>query len=172
MELPAHIKLVFVDTPEKFQPLAADIVPPLIGLLGDLCALEEKFYARDQAQKASRPGGIYATQAHPNSTALWERYREAYTALLDPRCTEKLLARRRGCCQSMGDPADFACLKGGAEILFTMKSRSKAVVIVRAFDGFGSDCRFELKPEAGAWSIDKVSQNTCGDGPWRTDFYF
>ena len=82
MELPAHIKLVFVDTPEKFQPLAADIVPPLIGLLGDLCALEEKFYARDQAQKASRPGGIYATQAHPNSTALWERYREAYTALL------------------------------------------------------------------------------------------
>ena len=77
MELPAHIKLVFVDTPEKFQPLAADIVPPLIGLLGDLCALEEKFYARDQAQKASRPGGIYATQAHPNSTALWERYRPA-----------------------------------------------------------------------------------------------
>lgn len=172
METMKNIQVVLEDTPEKLQPLAEEILPPLIELLRGLCALEEKFYARDRKQKASRPGGVYSTQAHPNSEALWEYYREAYTALLDPHCTEKFLARRRGCCQSMGDPADFACLKREAEVVFTMKSRTKAVVIVRAFDGFGSDCRLELKPEGGEWKIDKVSQNTCGDGPWRTDFYF
>ena len=172
LKLPGTITLALEDTPEKFRPLAEEIVPPLIELLRGLCALEEKFCARGQKQRAERPGGIYSTQAHPNSKALWDYYRDAYKALLDPRCTEKLLARRRDCCQSMGDPADFACLKGAAEVVFTMKSKSKAVVIVRAFDGFGSDCRFELKPEAGEWKINQVSQNTCGSGPWRTNFYF
>lgn len=166
------VQIVFQDTPERFRPLAEEIVPPLVELLRGLCALEEKFYARDRKQKAARPGGIYSTQAHPNSKSLWEHYREAYRALLDPHCTEKLLSRRRDCCQSMGDPADFACLKGEAKVLFTMKSGGKAVAVVRAYDGFGSDCRFELKPEGGRWKIDKVSHNTCGGGPWRTDFYF
>ena len=166
------VKMVVEDTPEKFRPLAGELVPPLIELLRSLCALEEKFYARDQKQRASRPGGIYSTQAHPNSGTLWEHYREAYTALLDPNCTEKFLARRRDCCQSMGDPADFSCLKGAAEVIFTMKSKGKAVVVVREADGFGSDRRFEMKLCEDAWKIDKVSQNTCGDGPWRTDFYF
>ena len=165
-----QIQVIFEDTPEKFRPMAEEILPPLIELLRGLCALEEKFYARDQRQKANRPGGIYSTQAHPNSKALWEHYREAYTALLDPRCTEKLLTRRRDCCQSMGDPADFACLKREAEVVFTMKSKARAAVIVRAFDGFGSSCRFELKPEDGEWKIDRVSQNSGGS--WRTDFYF
>ena len=125
------VQIVFQDTPERFRPLAEEIVPPLVELLRGLCALEEKFYARDRKQKAARPGGIYSTQAHPNSQSLWEHYREAYRALLDPHCTEKLLSRRRDCCQSMGDPADFACLKGEAEVLFTMKSGSKAVAVVR-----------------------------------------
>lgn len=170
METIQGVRVVFEDTPEKFQPLAEEILSPLVELLRSLCALEEKFYARSQKQRAERPGGIYSTQAHPNSESLWESYRKAYGALLDPRCTEKLLARRRGCCQSMGDPADFVCLKKEAEVVFTMKSKTKAVVIVRAFDGFGSDCRFELKLEGGGWKIDRVSRNTCG--PWRTDFYF
>ena len=166
------IRLSFEDTPEKFQPLAEEIVPPLIELLRNLCALEETFYARSQKQRAERPGGVYSTQAHPGSEALWEHYRAAYTALLDPSCTETFLARRRDCCQSMGDPADFACLKGAADVIFTMKSKGKAVVVVREADGFGSDRRFEMKLCEDAWKIDKVSQNTCGDGPWRTDFYF
>ncbi|WP_295765634.1 hypothetical protein [uncultured Oscillibacter sp.] len=166
------VRVVFEDTPEKFRTMAEGIVPPLIELLRGLCALEEKFYARGQKQRAERPGGIYSTQAHPNSKALWGYYREAYKALLDPRCTEKLLAQRRDCCQSMGDPADFACLKGPAEVVFTMKSKGKAVVMVRDCDGFGSDCRFELKPEGGGWKIHQVSRNTCGGGPWRTDLYF
>ena len=97
------VQIVFQDTPERFRPLAEEIVPPLVELLRGLCALEEKFYARDRKQKAARPGGIYSTQAHPNSQSLWEHYREAYRALLDPHCTEKLLSRRRDCCQSMGD---------------------------------------------------------------------
>ena len=52
------VQIVFQDTPERFRPLAEEIVPPLVELLRGLCALEEKFYARDRKQKAARPGGI------------------------------------------------------------------------------------------------------------------
>ena len=76
LKLPGTITLVLEDTPEKFRPLAEEIVPPLIELLRGLCALEEKFCARGQKQRAERPGGIYSTQAHPNSKALWDYYRD------------------------------------------------------------------------------------------------
>ena len=172
LSMTGSVNIIFEDTPEKFRPIAGEIVRPLTELLRGLCALEEKFCARSMKQQASRPGGIYSTQAHPNSENLWRYYKEGYQALLDPRCTEKFLSQRRGCCQSMGEPAEFACLKGNADVVFTMKSKSKAIVIIRKADGFGSDYRFELKLDGGEWKIDKVSYNVCGKGSWKTDYYF
>lgn len=163
--------IIFEDTPEKFQAIANEILPPFIELLRNLCALEEEVYARSRRLRESRPGGIYSTVAHPDSDTLWQEYRERYHALLDPCCTEKFLAARRGCCQSMGDPAEFSGLNRGGTVLFTMKSKSKAVVTTTQAKFGHLDYRFDLKPSDSGWKIDKASYRFLNDAKWHTDFY-
>ena len=46
MELPKRVKLVFGDTPEKFRPYAAEIVPPLLALLEARNELEREIWVR------------------------------------------------------------------------------------------------------------------------------
>lgn len=90
--------------------------------------------------------------------------------MLDPHCTEKFLAARRDCCQSMGDPADFSGLNQEGTVTFTMKSPSKAIVIVPG-GVLGMDTRFELRPDGGGWKIDKAAFRHSNDPKWRTEYY-
>ena len=166
---PPELNIVLQDTPEKFRPMAEEILPPFIALLRRLCALEEEMYARDCKLRASRPGGIYSTVAHPDSPALWQEYKDRYHALLDPHCTEKFLSERRNCCQSMGDPADFSSLNRGGTVEFTMKSKAKASVTVLEGMFRHTDYRFDLKPADGEWKIDKAAYRYMGDTKWHTE---
>lgn len=168
---PPELNILFEDTPEKFQAFASEILPPFIELLRSLCALEEEMHTRYRRLKESRPGGIYSTVAHPDSDKLWQEYRERYHALLDPRCTEKFLAARRDCCQSMGGPAEFSSLNRGGTVIFTMKSKSKALVTVDQAEFDNIDYRFDLKPSDSGWKIDKISHRFRSDAKWHTDFY-
>lgn len=168
---PPELNIVFRDTPEKFRPMADEILPPLIGLLRSLCALEEEMHARDIKLRASRPGGIYSTEMHPDTPALWQEYKDRYHALLDPHCTARFLAGRRDCCQCMGDPADFSGLNRGGTVEFTMKSPAKAVVMVAESKSGSVDCRFDLRPEGGAWKIDKAAYRFLNDPKWHTEHY-
>lgn len=166
-----ELKIVLEDTPEKFQAGADEILLPFVELLRGLCVLEEEMYTRSERLRENRPGGIYSTTAHPDSDKLWQEYKECYHALLDPYCTEKFLSARRGCCQSMGDPAEFSSLNRGGTVTFTMKSKSKAVVTVAQAKFGNLDCRFELKPADGGWKIDRASYRFQSDAKWHTDFY-
>ncbi len=167
---PPELHIDFQDTPEKFQSMAGEILPPLIELLRRLCGLEEEMHSRSVRLRKSRPGGLYSTEAHPDMDALWQEYRDRYHALLDPRCTEKFLAARRDCCQSMGDPAYFSGLNQEGTVTFTMKSPSKAIVIVPG-GVLGMDTRFELRPDGGSWKIDKAAFRHSNDPKWRTEYY-
>ena len=153
---PPELHIDFQDTPEKFQSMAGEILPPLIELLRRLCGLEEEMHSRSVRLRKSRPGGLYSTEAHPDMDALWQEYRDRYHALLDPHCTEKFLAARRDCCQSI--------------VTFTMKSPSKAIVIVPG-GVLGLDTRFELRPDGGSWKIDRAAFRHSNDPKWRTEYY-
>ena len=152
---PPELHIDFQDTPEKFQSMAGEILPPLIELLRRLCGLEEEMHSRSVRLRKSRPGGLYSTEAHPD---------------MDPQCTEKFLAARRDCCQSMGDPADFSGLNQEGTVTFTMKSPSKAIVIVPG-GVLGMDTRFELRPDGGGWKIDKAAFRHSNDPKWHTEYY-
>ena len=63
-----------IDTPEKFQSLAEEIVPPLL----ERNALEAEIHRRYQALEAEKPAlGLPKNQMHPDDPALWEEYRLA-----------------------------------------------------------------------------------------------
>ena len=70
------IKLL--NTPEKFQPIAEEIVPPLLELLRARNDLEREIQERFQALEAEKPAlGLPKNQMHPDDPALWEEYRLA-----------------------------------------------------------------------------------------------
>lgn len=67
-----------IDTPEKFQSLVEEIVPPLLELLQARNALEAEIHRRYQALEAEKPAlGLPKNQMHPDDPALWEEYRLA-----------------------------------------------------------------------------------------------
>ena len=70
------IKLL--DTPEKFRPMAEELVPPLVELLKARNDLEREIQERFQALEAEKPAlGLPKNQMHPDDPALWEEYRLA-----------------------------------------------------------------------------------------------
>ena len=74
------------DTPEKFQPMAEELVPPLLELLRARNDLEREIQERFQALEAEKPAlGIPKNQVHPDDPALWEEYRRRYLELVQPR---------------------------------------------------------------------------------------
>lgn len=66
-ELPVSLE----GTPEKFRPMAEELLPPLLELLRSLCALEAEIFARSQQLEADKlkaghpqePGGPWLERA-------------------------------------------------------------------------------------------------------------
>ena len=144
-----------IDTPEKFQSLAEEIVSPLLELLQARNALEAEIHRRYQALEAEKPAlGLPKNQMHPDDPALWEEYRRRYLELVTPRCTEKLL--KWGAAGSFGKPAKYDYLFDAPEpaVYFTMKSAKKAVVSTENPVSYSYRYRFILRPFGDEWKID------------------
>ena len=71
--------IITPDTPEKYHPMAAEIVPPLLALLRERSALEGEIYQRYCTLKeAFLLAGGSKSQAPPGSMALFEEYHQRY----------------------------------------------------------------------------------------------
>ena len=124
-----------------------------------------------------------------------------FAALLDPHCTQKLIAQRRDCLHADHFPSSFNCVNTGCQMIVIMKSAGKAAVqlipnedsvpfdlsdpdvryLVEAAKrgGHSAQCydyfqkyRFALKREAEEWHIDEVSCDSLHGDRWRRDYYF
>ena len=149
------VKIVIEDTPEKFQPLAEVLVPPLVELLRQRNELEREICARSlKLREEQAAAGISPHQSTPAEESLWEEYRRRYLELVAPCCTEKLL--RWGAARSFGKPAKYDYLFGAPEptVYFTMKSAKKAVVSTRNPVSYDYRYRFILRPFGDEWKID------------------
>lgn len=159
-----------IDTPEKFQSLVEEIVPPLVELLQARNALEAEIHRRYQALEAEKPAlGLPKNQMHPDDPALWEEYRRRYLELVTPRCTEKLL--RWGAAGSFGRPAKYDYLFDATEpaVYFTMKSAKKAVVSTRNPVSHDYRYRFTLRPFEGRWMVDGAECAFGGREEWSVE---
>ena len=104
-------KTVVQDTPEKFRPLAEEIIPPLLELLEARNTLEREICARAmKLREEQAAAGLPPNQTTPAEEDLYEEYRCRYLELVRPRCTEKLL--KWGAAGSWGKPAKYDYLFG------------------------------------------------------------
>ena len=160
------------DTPEKFQPMAEEIVPPLLELLRARNDLEREIQERFQALEAEKPAlGIPKNQVHPDDPALWEEYRRRYLELVQPRCVPGLL--KYGAAGSCGKPARYDPLFEDPEgqVIFTMKSAKKATVETSCKKSWEACYRFTLKPFEDGWLIAGVEYRLGGESGWHGEHY-
>lgn len=167
-----NIKIDTLDTPEKFLPMAKEIVPILAAFVRDIAELREQTTERMNKLDESRPGGRYSTVMHPDEPALWQEYRERYHAMFDPHCTEKFLSRRIDCCQSLGDRDYSAMYAEDTKVSFLMKSKGKAVIVTYSEKPFVEmDHRYTMCLENGEWKIDEIAFRHTNDTKWKVDRY-
>lgn len=143
-------------TPEKFRPMAEELLPPLLELLRSLCALEEEIFARSQQLEADKlKAGIPKSQVAPGWSELMQEYKERYGELVRDRCTEELL--ERGYARSCGKPAGYAYLNTGCRLAFTMKSSKRAVLEAIFPHGVDMQNQFVLRNTDAGWKLAEVN---------------
>ena len=167
------MEIKIVDTPEKFRPLAEEIVPPLLELLRARNDLEREIHDRSQALEAEKPAlGIPRNQIHPDDPALWEEFRRRYLELVQNRCIPGFL--KYGAAGSFGKPTKYGYLDDDpqARVVFTMKSTKKAVVEVWGHNGsLEIGHRLTLRPSERGWLIAKVEYHFGSGDDWHIDHY-
>lgn len=170
MELPKQVKLVFGDTPEKFQPYAAEIVPPLLALLEARNELEREIWARSiRLREEKAAAGISPHQTIPAEEELWEEFHRRCLELARPCCTENML--KGGPAGSFGKPAKYDYLFDSPDpaVCFTMKSPKKAVVSIRNPVSHAYGYRFTLRPSQDGWKVDGAECALGEQGVWGVE---
>ena len=201
---PADPEAVFQDTPEKFQSAAREPVQALTALLRELAALENKSFA--QYTRLYKKGRVIefkdGVRTEFTDIQAWKEERKLrFAALLDPHCTQKMLAQRRDCLHAQHFPSSFNCVDTGCQMIVTMKSAGKAVIQLIPHEGsvpfdlsdpdvrylvehakhggHSAQCygyfqkyRFVLKRQAEEWHIDEASCDSLHGDRWRRDYYF
>lgn len=168
-----NIKINMTDTPDKFYPMAEEIVQTLAEILRSVNQLEAEIYARKEEMRKKLPGGRYSPVEHPDMQMLWQEYRERYHAIFDSHCTKKFLNKRIDCCQSIGSSSNFSSLDTlDSEVAFSMKSKNKAVIIVYRDKSacMQMDYRFTMRLE-DAWKVEEAAYQYADDKKWHTDRY-
>lgn len=198
------VKLVAQDTPEKFRSTAEEAAQTLTALLRELAAMENKSFA--QYTRLCKKGQVieFKDGARREFTDIqdWkEEMKRRFAALLDPHCTQKMLAQRRDCLHAQHFPSSFNCVDTGCQMIVTMKSAGKAVIQLIPHEGsvpfdlsdpdvrylvedakhgghnaqyysYFQKYRFVLKRETEEWHIDEVSCDSLHGDRWRRDYYF
>ena len=165
-----QVRTVFQDTPEKFRPMAAELVPPLLSLLEARNELEREICARAlRLREEKAAAGLPPYQASPEEIALDEEFSRRYLELVRPLCTEKML--KWGAARSFGKPAKYDYLFDSPTpaVYFTMKSGRKAMVSTENPVSYGYRYRFVLRPSADGWKLDGVECAFGSEENWSVE---
>ena len=116
------VKLVARDTPEKFRSTAEEAAQTLTALLRELAAMENKSFA--QYTRLCKKGQVieFKDGVRREFTDIqdWkEEMKRRFAALLDPHCTQKMIAQRRDCLHAEHFPSSFNCVNTGCQMIIT-----------------------------------------------------
>ncbi|MCI9510035.1 MAG: hypothetical protein HFF10_09905 [Angelakisella sp.] len=166
-------EIILRDTPDRFRPLAGEIVPPLLALLRERRALEETAWDRlDRLQREFTAAGGPPGQPAPGRIQAGEEYRRHYLELAVPRCVPGFL--KRGAPDGCQRPAKYHFLdeEPAPQITFTMEAAQKAVVVISAPRGsLRLLYRFTLRPGPEGWLIARIDYHHSNETTWHIDRY-
>ena len=160
------VRIEIRDTPEKFAPVAKELVPFLVDHLRALAALEADMFRRErELEKKKLDMGIPKHQTAPGWEELVEDYTNRYGQAARAFCTPKLL--ERGYARSWGRPGEYDYLNTGCDLIFTMKSARRAVVEARHTRVLLFRYQFVLKDTEDGWRVDQKSYAHGLDDSWH-----
>ncbi|MCI8653123.1 MAG: hypothetical protein HFF11_05440 [Angelakisella sp.] len=164
-------EIIFLDTPERYRPMAAEIVPPLLALLRERSALEEEIWNRlNSLRKEFAAGGGSPNQLPPGSLQVCEEYQRRYQELAASRCIPGFLKNSGPI--SCARPGKYSFLGSGSgePVTFTMKTARKAVVVTGCpRSSLRFLYRFTLRPGPEGWLIAKIEYHHSNETSWHMD---
>lgn len=166
------VKIITRDTPEKFWPLAEEIVPPLLALLRERNELERDICARSiKLREEKAAAGLSLNLTTPAEKELWDEYAGRYLELVRPQCLPSLL--KYGAAGSFGKPAQYDYLFEAEEprVFFIMKSTKRAVVETIARKSTDTRYRFVLRPTEDGWKVGGVEYTFGNNEDWHADHH-
>lgn len=165
--------ILIQNTPERFRPMAAEIVPPLLALLRARSALEQEICQRHKARRQEYlAAGGSKNQIAPGEQELWEEYRRRYLELVEPWCAPGFL--KYGAVSSLACPAKYSGLAPGMvyQVTFTMRTAKKATVVTSYPRGSLEFMhRFTLCPGPEGWLVEKLQYHHSNETTWHIDHY-
>lgn len=153
---------------EKFRGRQDEVVGTLLELLRLINDAERTIFERDsQLHERLLKKEISGEEFSLISKDIWNDYREEVKAIVEPRCTEKLL--KKGYARSFSNTPMYGYIEDDCRGVFSMETAKKAVVEFRFTDHSTVNFmhRFTLVPSGGRWFVDAFSYGTEKEGVWH-----
>lgn len=159
------LRISLKDTPERFHPVAKQVLPAFIKLFEDYAAQITPLMERDHAMRKQNADGKLSEQI----TAIEQESRQVKDRLFKGRITSNIYVTPYDTF-----PSQFEYFLTGGSLHFIMKT-TKKITVQTAFtdeDGCETYHRFVLRPEDGDWLIDWFGYGyEAEEGPYRkSDF--
>ena len=157
------MEINFVSTPKKYEEKADEVIAVLFGLLEELLIVQERTVLRFQRlEQKSLP----YPEKSAKHTEIFETCIKEYNAVIAGRCTENEMAHKHP--GSIGHhTAEYAYIKGGYTVDFTMKKPDTATVITHfRKENFDEKHKFVLALVDGKWLVDAVYSGFEGERKW------
>lgn len=163
-------RVVIKDTPEKYECVAEEMISFLEEFLKDLNRLEEEVNFRyNKLTQDKFKMGIESHIVAPGEDELDEEYHRRFYELAKDRCTEELLNQSN--MSSWGNPPEHRYIEGDCQIVFMMKSASKAVIETQYHDGIEKRHQFVFKLTEAGWRIHEKKYAYGDEKTWhKTSF--
>lgn len=159
------MNITIVDTPEKYEKMADELIPFLTEFLRASNKLEDEIYAKDRKLEENKYKlGIPAHIIGPGQKEMFGEFRSRFKELAKDKCTEELL--KKSSKGSFGSPAEYEYIDKKCEIVFTMKSAKKAVIETRFRHGTDMKHQFVFKLTDEGWRINEKKYGFGDETTW------
>lgn len=143
------------NTSQKYEKMAAELVPPLLELLKAIDELECAIFKRNEELEQEKIElNLSLNQVHPKWSDLMEEHKKRFGMLIDGKVSEKLMAR--GYAGSFGKLGEyFYAASGEYNAEFTMRKQDAASVILHFKRGLDIKHKFVMRLIQDKWLIDE-----------------
>ncbi len=161
--------IILKSTPEKYEKMTEELVPPLFELLRELDSLEQEIFVRNREMDNEKPIlKIPSHQIHPKWHELLSEYRTRFLCIIDKRVSEKL--KSRGYANSFGHPTRYFYMTSGAfSAEFTMRKEDMANIVIYFKKSLDMKHKFVLRLIDGKWLIDEKYYGFGDEKTWHAD---
>lgn len=158
------------NTPEKYQPMASEMIQSLLELLKELTSLEEKIFKRNHEMNAEKAAlNISSNQTHQKWKELMTEYESRFKRIIEGKVSKKLISN--GYVLKYENPSEYFYLDSDEFSLeFTMSKEDMATITIR-YNKAAIDMKhkFVLRLIDDKWLVDEKYYGFEGEDQWYSD---